>query len=259
MRWSGGGDARLEPGGAGPGRGVDGPGRARPAPTPRRAWPSASSSTPGRWSPSRCSPSPRSRSASASTRTAVGVWSQTTVDIREWVLEPGWEHLDDVMIEASVRAGRHAQAERELDGPRGQGAAHRPHLGARRRRPLPGPAGRPRRDRRALPARAATGTTRAPLPFARARTELCYGERLRRARRRVDAREQLARASATFHALGRHDLGPARRARARRRRLQPPDARRAVAVGGADGGRDPGGPGHPRGRDLRRGGAALCS
>jgi Zn ribbon nucleic-acid-binding protein len=24
--------------------------------------------------------------------TAVGVWSQTTVDIRECVLEPGWEH-----------------------------------------------------------------------------------------------------------------------------------------------------------------------
>jgi DNA-binding CsgD family transcriptional regulator len=42
----------------------------------------------------------------------------------------------------------------------------------------------------------------APLPFDRARTELCYGERLRRARRRVDAREQLSRASATFHALG---------------------------------------------------------
>ena len=46
------------------------------------------------------------------------------------------------------------------------------------------------------------GTSSAPLPFDRARTELCYGERLRRARRRVDAREQLGRASATFHALG---------------------------------------------------------
>ncbi|MGZ4313939.1 MAG: tetratricopeptide repeat protein, partial [Solirubrobacteraceae bacterium] len=46
---------------------------------------------------------------------AVSVWRRTTVDIREWVLEPGWEHLDDVMIEASVRAGRHAQAERELE------------------------------------------------------------------------------------------------------------------------------------------------
>src|SRR6202042_3615796 len=45
---------------------------------------------------------------------AFSVWTRTTVDIREWVLEPGWEHLDAVMIEARVRAGRTAAAEREL-------------------------------------------------------------------------------------------------------------------------------------------------
>jgi DNA-binding CsgD family transcriptional regulator len=39
-------------------------------------------------------------------------------------------------------------------------------------------------------------------PFERARTELCYGERLRRARRRSDAREPLRRALAAFEALG---------------------------------------------------------
>jgi DNA-binding NarL/FixJ family response regulator len=39
-------------------------------------------------------------------------------------------------------------------------------------------------------------------PFELARTQLCAGERLRRARRRADARPQLAGAHATFAALG---------------------------------------------------------
>jgi DNA-binding CsgD family transcriptional regulator len=43
---------------------------------------------------------------------------------------------------------------------------------------------------------------RADMPFERARTELCYGERLRRARRRAEAREQLHAALATFERLG---------------------------------------------------------
>jgi len=40
-----------------------------------------------------------------------------------------------------------------------------------------------------------------PGAFERARTQLCYGERLRRARRRIDSREQLEPALATFDAL----------------------------------------------------------
>lgn len=39
-------------------------------------------------------------------------------------------------------------------------------------------------------------------PFECARTELCYGERLRRARRRVEARGHLTHALATFRAMG---------------------------------------------------------
>ncbi|MET0835718.1 MAG: hypothetical protein ABWY97_02955 [Thermoleophilaceae bacterium] len=39
-------------------------------------------------------------------------------------------------------------------------------------------------------------------PFELARTELCYGERLRRARRRREAREHLAAALGTFEELG---------------------------------------------------------
>jgi DNA-binding CsgD family transcriptional regulator len=41
-----------------------------------------------------------------------------------------------------------------------------------------------------------------PAPFERARTELCFGERLRRARRRTEAREPLRRALETFERLG---------------------------------------------------------
>ena len=43
---------------------------------------------------------------------------------------------------------------------------------------------------------------RTEMPFERARTELCYGERLRRARRRAEARDQLHGALETFERLG---------------------------------------------------------
>ena len=41
-----------------------------------------------------------------------------------------------------------------------------------------------------------------PDVFERARTQLAYGARLRRARRRIDAREQLRPALETFETLG---------------------------------------------------------
>jgi DNA-binding CsgD family transcriptional regulator len=43
---------------------------------------------------------------------------------------------------------------------------------------------------------------RVPTPFERARTELCFAESLRRAKRRTEARELLRAALATFDALG---------------------------------------------------------
>jgi len=48
---------------------------------------------------------------------------------------------------------------------------------------------------------ALSGYAESPRPFERARTELCYGERLRRARRRRDAQHHLESALATFERL----------------------------------------------------------
>jgi len=70
---------------------------------------------------------------------------------------------------------------------------------------------------------------RLPMPFERARTELCYGERLRRATRRAPARERLAAALGTFERLGADPW--ARRARAELRangdRVERPSAESA--------------------------------
>jgi DNA-binding CsgD family transcriptional regulator len=49
---------------------------------------------------------------------------------------------------------------------------------------------------------ALTSHERDPSDFERARTELCFGERLRRSRRQTDAREPLRSALATFDGLG---------------------------------------------------------
>ena len=50
--------------------------------------------------------------------------------------------------------------------------------------------------------RRCAGTSSTPDTFERARTELAYGERLRRARRRGDARSHLRAAFTAFHELG---------------------------------------------------------
>ena len=69
-----------------------------------------------------------------------------------------------------------------------------------------------------------------PTPFERARTELCYGERLRRARKRGVARARLGNALEVFEALGAHPWSERARAELRasgqtaRRRSTPVDA-----------------------------------
>ena len=63
--------------------------------------------------------------------------------------------------------------------------------------------------------------------FGRARTQLCFGERLRRAGRRIDARVQLRAAHNTFESARRAPLDRARRRRTARDRRAAGTARGA--------------------------------
>ena len=67
-----------------------------------------------------------------------------------------------------------------------------------------------------------------PMPFERARTLLCFGERLRRARQRADAREPLKEALETFERLGAR--GWAERTRTELRATGEQQARRAESA-----------------------------
>jgi DNA-binding CsgD family transcriptional regulator len=99
------------------------------------------------------------------------------------------------LIEAYVRSGRDSDAEAELDSLERQvaqtGRAWALAAAARCRGLL---APDDQLDD--------VFSLQAATPFERARTELCYGERLRRAKRRTDAREPLQAALETFERLG---------------------------------------------------------
>lgn len=104
-------------------------------------------------------------------------------------------------VEAAVRAGRAETARAwvpELDDfARGTGAAWAVAIAEHGRALLANPPEAELHFQRALSAR--TLSMRLP---DRARTELAFGEALRRARRRVDARAQLRDALKTFEDLG---------------------------------------------------------
>lgn len=117
--------------------------------------------------------------------------------LRALGLEPATD-----LVEALVRAGRVPEAERVLDSLDGRPKAAPVALAAvaRCRGLLATGAGVDTCFARALHLLDAVDA-----PFERARTQLCYGERLRRLRRRGEAREQLAAALAAFEALGASD------------------------------------------------------
>src|SRR4051794_38413224 len=109
------------------------------------------------------------------------------------------------MIEARVRTGDTAQAERELS----DYATDVERTGRARGHATPA------RLRGLLASDAELDTefgdaldwhAGAQCPFEEARTRLAYGERLRRARRRVDARRQLAEALTAFEELGAREF-----------------------------------------------------
>ncbi len=114
---------------------------------------------------------------------------------------PNFFRLDADLIEALVRVGRTAEAEAELaklEKQAGSTGSVWAHAAAARCRALL------TRDPDVQPAfeLALESQEREPSVFERARTELCYGERLRRAGQRKLAREQLRSAVATFDDLG---------------------------------------------------------
>jgi DNA-binding CsgD family transcriptional regulator len=115
--------------------------------------------------------------------------------------DPSFLYTHADLAEAYVRAGRSADAAALTDelaaGAAATGGAWAAAATARCRLLVEGD------DRLDNHIAAALGAhARLAQPFELARTQLCAGERLRRARRRADARPQLAGAYATFTALG---------------------------------------------------------
>lgn len=107
------------------------------------------------------------------------------------------------LIEAYIRCGCRAEAERELDSlecrARRTGRTSASAAALRCRGLLA-----PTADVDALFGEALKLHAERSLPIERARTELCWAERLRRAGRRADAREPLRRAHDTFDRIGAH-------------------------------------------------------
>jgi DNA-binding CsgD family transcriptional regulator len=105
------------------------------------------------------------------------------------------------LIESAVRAGRPDDARAAWSRLQRFGGPHAPAwalpLIARCGALLAPPAARDRHFKRALTSGARNGRT-----FDRARTELLFGEHLRRTRRRVEARDHLAAALAEFERVG---------------------------------------------------------
>src|ERR687888_1410382 len=117
------------------------------------------------------------------------------------LLEPGVIQWAPDLIEAYARLGRHDDAEQALADfehlARKTGRNWALAAAARCRALLLGDDEFEAEFQRALELHDTTET-----PVERARTELCAGERLRRARRRADAREPLRSALETFERLG---------------------------------------------------------
>ena len=106
------------------------------------------------------------------------------------------------LVEAYARAGRRDEALALIDAFEARGAQDRLALGRRPRSAGCGRCWRPTRRCGARFEAALALHEGLPMPFERARTLLCFGERLRRARQRADAREPLKEALETFERLG---------------------------------------------------------
>ncbi|HWI72710.1 MAG TPA: LuxR C-terminal-related transcriptional regulator, partial [Baekduia sp.] len=115
--------------------------------------------------------------------------------------DPSFLYTQADLVEAYSRAGRTDEAravtEELAEDSRRTGGAWAAAATARCRALIG-----PDEDLDALLEEALAAHARVPLRFEHARTRLCFGERLRRARRRAEALEHLAAAHETFVALG---------------------------------------------------------
>ena len=137
-----------------------------------------------------------------------------TIDRRLGHGEPAIALFAADHVEALVRVGRTEEAEQALDRLRARAAATGgawAHAVAQRCAVLL--AGE--EDVEHAAAAATAWHDRVDMPFERARTELVLGERLRRARRRADARPPLERALRCFDQLGAHTWADRARAELR--------------------------------------------
>jgi DNA-binding CsgD family transcriptional regulator len=125
-------------------------------------------------------------------------WADRYTSERDWRCLTIMPALPD-LIEAYVAAGRHGDAEqllvRVVEGRVGEQTRSAAALVERCRGLVTDDIDEPF-------ARARELHSELPTPFERARTELCWGERLRDAHRSNGAREHLEAAAATFEALG---------------------------------------------------------
>jgi DNA-binding CsgD family transcriptional regulator len=122
-------------------------------------------------------------------------------DVAAGMVEPGLAQWIPIQVEAQIRSGQSAEGEANLElfeqwcDSTGRTLGHA--TAERCRGLLAGDDAFEERFERAL-----DWHRELDIPFERARTQLCYGERLRRTQRRVAARKQLAAAAETLRTLG---------------------------------------------------------
>jgi DNA-binding CsgD family transcriptional regulator len=132
---------------------------------------------------------------------AIAVLEETQRTADRLGMQPALVMCTPDLVEAYARAGRRDDALAQIDGfeARGRKAGGVwPQAATARMRGLLAPD----EEMRAQFEAALALHDELPMPFERARTLLCFGERLRRARQRADARKPLKEALETFERLG---------------------------------------------------------